>query len=59
MTKRKLKTDNGFKNILQNDDKYKPEIENRINSQTVPTEEKNFNMKVSLEVFSFNNYFII
>ena len=59
MTIRKLKADDGFKHILKNDDKYKPEIENRINSKTVPTEDKIFNMKVSLEVFSFNNYFII
>ena len=41
MTIRKLKADDGFKHILKNDDKYKPENENRINSKTVPTEDKN------------------
>ena len=40
MTIRKLKTDNSFKNILKNDEKYKSEIENGINSKTVPTEDK-------------------
>ena len=40
MTIRKLKTDNNFKNILKNDEIYKPEIENGINCKTVPTEDR-------------------